>query len=38
LGDQNSTFIAVPKTEMDVSFENLRVYMIGVNDIFINPT
>ena len=38
VGDQNSTFIAAPKVEMNVSFEYLRVYMIGINDIFINPT
>lgn len=38
IGDQNLTFIAAPKIEMDVSFENLRVYMIAENDVFINPT
>lgn len=37
LGDKNSVFIAVPKVESSVSFENLRVYMIGDNDVFINP-
>lgn len=37
IGDQNSTFIAAPTTEMNLSFETLRVYMIKENDIFINP-
>lgn len=37
VGDKNSTFIAAPTTEMNLSFETLRVYMIKENDVFINP-
>ena len=35
LGDANSTTIALPQTEMDLSFESLRVYIIGKNDNFL---
>ena len=35
LGDNNSTTIALPQTEMDLSFESLRVYIIGKNDNFL---
>jgi len=34
-GDANSTTIALPQTEMDLSFESLRVYIIGKNDNFL---
>jgi len=34
-GDANSTTIALPQTEMDLSFEFLRVYIIGKNDNFL---
>lgn len=34
-GDSNSTTIALPQTEMDLSFESLRVYIIGKNDNFL---
>ena len=34
-GDASSTTIALPQTEMDLSFEFLRVYIIGKNDNFL---
>jgi len=34
-GDANSTTIALPQTEMDLSFEFLRVYIIGKSDNFL---